>query len=463
MAYLLNISEIDSALKALAKTHPDLCTLIALPQLTWEGRTVNAARIARTYDTSRAAMLVLCGVHAREWGGPDIGIAFVTDLLAAYSAKKGLQYGDATFTATQIATLIDSGTIYVVPCANPDGVNYSQTKEPGWRKNRSPKSYDGTNDDTHGVDLNRNYDFLWDFKTSFTSNHDDQLASDDPASEYFHGPAPFSEPETRNVKWLFDNFPAISIFVDVHSWGGNVIYPWGTANNYNQSFDPTESFQNPVWDHHRGNDKYAEYMEAADETFVEDTAQAAVDAMRAASKLPYTKLYGGNYYLTSGASDDYAMSRSYANPSVPKVYGFTIEFDFETTYAKPQYNSDHTPFTAPADPDILAGAIKTVVPALITFGLLRPVNPASYSGFHRRPLIVVTKGKGLEIVNPMTGQTWTIGFDGSVHVGPRPTPVAESIRSRLAMLAHSAERHGADLEQIRLEIATVLGTQFTRG
>ena len=58
-----------------------------------------------------------------------------------------------------------------------------------------------------GVDINRNYDFMWDFKKFFhRAAWTDSLASDNPAIETFHGPEPFSEPETRNVRWLMDRF-----------------------------------------------------------------------------------------------------------------------------------------------------------------------------------------------------------------------------------------------------------------
>lgn len=76
---------------------------------------------------------------------------------------KGLRYGDAAFTAEDIARVFRDLQIVILPCANPDGRVHSQTQEPLWRKNRSTNVLPsgGT---CRGVDLNRNFDVAWDFR-----------------------------------------------------------------------------------------------------------------------------------------------------------------------------------------------------------------------------------------------------------------------------------------------------------
>src|SRR5262249_61194477 len=99
MAILMSTVEIASALVWLERTYPDLCQRIELPEPTHEKRTCHALRIAKGNSTQRPAVLIIAGVHAREWGGPDIVVNFVVDLLKAYRAGKGLRYGAKSFEA----------------------------------------------------------------------------------------------------------------------------------------------------------------------------------------------------------------------------------------------------------------------------------------------------------------------------------------------------------------------------
>ena len=59
-------------------------------------------------------------------------------------------------------------------------------------------------------------------------------------SETYKGRAAFSEPETRNVNYLFDTFGNIQYHVDIHSYGGIILYSWG--DDKNQSKDPRQNF-----------------------------------------------------------------------------------------------------------------------------------------------------------------------------------------------------------------------------
>src|SRR5262249_61795590 len=93
MAKIMNTVEIESALIFLEKTYPNLCTRIALPERTYEGRSVHALRIGPKVSSAIPSVLIIGGVHAREWGGPDIVINFATDLLRGAKARKGLTYG----------------------------------------------------------------------------------------------------------------------------------------------------------------------------------------------------------------------------------------------------------------------------------------------------------------------------------------------------------------------------------
>src|SRR5690349_22539495 len=74
----LNIDEVESALAvAAAAPYTNIATLITLPNLTHEGRTCHALKIAGQSGSNRVGVYFLGGVHAREWGSPDILINFI--------------------------------------------------------------------------------------------------------------------------------------------------------------------------------------------------------------------------------------------------------------------------------------------------------------------------------------------------------------------------------------------------
>jgi murein tripeptide amidase MpaA len=358
MAQIMNTTEIESALMSLGTAHPELCQRIALPEQTHEGRSCHALRIAKDYDKSKPAALVIGGVHAREWGGPDIVVNFAADIPRAYSQGKGLKYGRKVFSASEIKTLVETTTVVIFPCVNPDGVEFSHTQVAMWRKNRNPASSNGDAGKI-GVDLNRNYDFLWDFRTYFhPSAHVNSLASDDPRQDTFHGTAPFSEPETRNVKWLLDNFNC-TMFLDLHSFTGDVLYNWG--DDQNQGTDPNQNFGNTGFNGKRGviGDTYREYLSPSDQQIASGVAQAVSDAMKAVRDRPYKPLQAVGLYPTAGSSDDYAFSRHLVHPGLTKTFGFTIEFNFDS--------DGQNPFLVTSDPQVLDDTMRDVIPGLITF------------------------------------------------------------------------------------------------
>src|SRR5438876_407178 len=164
----LNVVEVEQALAALAAPPNDsFARLIPLPNKTWEKRSCNALKIGKGSGANRSGCYFLGGVHAREWGSSDILINFAQQITQAYQTNTDIVIGNQKFTAAQIKSIVNERDIYILPQANPDGRNYSMTKESMWRKNRRPAPTGHTQSKCVGVDLNRNYDFLWDFTRYF--------------------------------------------------------------------------------------------------------------------------------------------------------------------------------------------------------------------------------------------------------------------------------------------------------
>ena len=333
MAYL-NVMEIDSALQNLAAAYPATTELIVSPNVSHEGRQVHALRVGTRSNAEVDGVLILGGVHAREWVPPDALVSLAADLLEAYEFGTGLGYGNKTFSANDIRQIIETLNLFVFACVNPDGRHYSQTNDPLWRKNRRPHPSSGN---CVGVDINRNFDFLWDHLTKFASDSG-VSASEDPCNRnVYRGPLPTSEPETKNVVWLLDTYPRIRWHVDVHSAVPVILHSWGSDRN--QTIEPIQTFLNSTFDGVRGraNDvAYGEYITQDDLEIVETLANRMNDAVKAVRGVDYGFEQAFGLYPTSGATDDYAFSRHLADPSKTKVYGFTVEcgHSFQPTWSE---------------------------------------------------------------------------------------------------------------------------------
>ncbi len=85
-----------------------------------------------------------------------------------------------------------------------------------WRKNMRDNG-----GGVYGVDLNRNYGYMW--------GCDDTGSSPDSTGETFRGPSAFSEPETQAVKWLSEYYN-FRLALNYHTYSNLLIYPWGYNN-----------------------------------------------------------------------------------------------------------------------------------------------------------------------------------------------------------------------------------------
>jgi murein tripeptide amidase MpaA len=83
-------------------------------------------------------------MHAREWGGSDICVAFATNLLKSYAARVPLKYGNKSFTAAQVATILEKLDLFVFPDVNPDGKAFSQSTDPAGGRRTSGGGRTGT-------------------------------------------------------------------------------------------------------------------------------------------------------------------------------------------------------------------------------------------------------------------------------------------------------------------------------
>lgn len=327
----LNVAQVESALALAAAPPNDLFTqLITLPNATWEGRTCRAIKIASGSGPGRIGVYFIGGVHAREWGNPDILIFFIQQLSQAFRTGAGITLGGKSFSAAQIQSIVNGLDLFVFPQVNPDGRNHSMTVDPCWRKNRRPGLGAGTG--CAGVDINRNYDFLWNFPAFFNpaagvANSTTTCGlCNSPGYSTYIGPSAASEPETRNVVWMADNHPHIRFFVDLHHYSELILYGWG--DDEQQTTTPGMSFQNPAHNGARGiagDAAYREHVAAPDQTSAVDLAIRMRNAIQAVRGRTYTAQSSFALYPTAGTSTDYMFSRHLVDRAKAKIHAYTIE------------------------------------------------------------------------------------------------------------------------------------------
>jgi hypothetical protein len=235
-----SLADYEHDLHQLAADNAGLVKLIALPNKTLEGRVVYGVEITDGVQAKDAKpVFLLLGVHhAREWPSGEHSMEFADDLVKTWRA------GDA-----RTHDLLGRARVIVVPVVNPDGYNVSfesakladgrQLQSSGSRgdgvdytliqqgpqgayKRKNCRMVDGQDTPSGscvapgsrylGVDDNRNYGALW----------GGAGASSFPGDDIYRGAAPFSEPETQNIRTLISH-RQVTMMVTQHTFAGLVL------------------------------------------------------------------------------------------------------------------------------------------------------------------------------------------------------------------------------------------------
>lgn len=268
MPSYLTADQITARLQAAAARPGHLCTFGTCPNAT-PGDSANgiAGRnppfVEITSPTippnPRITVVVTGGVHAREWAPPDALVSFVEKMLdtkgtdpASYplltqrsspshpfptSPDTPILYPAMIIDAPSVRRIFNNIDLYIAPLMNPDGREFSRLPSSifaWWRKNRrgtGPQCLDTIgNDQSVGVDVNRNFDIGWEFDTLYKSTFQSSIKATTVAcpgpstvqhdnGETFRGTTKMDEPEVKNIDWLQRQGDGARVFVDVHSSG----------------------------------------------------------------------------------------------------------------------------------------------------------------------------------------------------------------------------------------------------
>jgi len=210
------LSEINTYIDDLVAAHPDLVSNKVSIGLSIEGRDLWAVKISDNpnIDEDEPEIFFNSLTHANEPATAEALIYFMDFLTDNYG------------TDPEATDIVDNREVWFVLVVNPDGYYYNEVTYPDgggtWRKNRRPLPRD-----LYGVDLNRNWSYMW--------AYDDDGSSPKYRDGNYRGEAPFSEPETQALRdfILAHDFEMI---VDYHAPGYSFLWPW----SYNMSYTPDQ-------------------------------------------------------------------------------------------------------------------------------------------------------------------------------------------------------------------------------
>ncbi len=370
------------ALNMLEAKHPDIMKVydltatidennrMGIPGSTWQGRKVLLVKISDGVDTepeyqepkfysdrTEPDILIIGAHHGNEWPSFEVSMYFLFYLVENYGMPPTDNDGDGQVNEdpvdgmdndgdglidedeneARITWLVDNREIWIIPMFNPDGVT-ADTRVNG--REEVPGGPGGSSVPTSGVDVNRNYPFMWnrepDPQTGPTMDSSNPMSGtyrgpddnyDDDGDAYYEKEyipsfgykwtlrnvdedpvdnidndndgetdedpdGGFSEPETVSMRNLVkgvdgndDDKTDILTSISYHTYGGMILYPWG------YSVDPTQ------------HDDLLKYI-----------------ATELSNFNGYDAMVGTELYPVSGELDDWLYGKN-------EVIPFTIELD----------------------------------------------------------------------------------------------------------------------------------------
>ncbi|GGP55278.1 M14 family zinc carboxypeptidase [Saccharothrix coeruleofusca] len=225
-------------LDQVAREHPDLATVVDygdswLKTQNRGGHDLRAICItakrpgdcALSPDAPKPRFFVMGQLHARELTTGETAWRWIDHLVQGHG------------TDPEVTALLESTEFWVVPVANPDGVDYVEVGGDAPHSHRKNGRDEGSrcearSDSHYGVDLNRNTSSNWESAQNISYYE---------CRQTYRGTAPDSEPETQALQGLWRSlYPdrrapertqaaptdTAGMVLSLHSYGNLVLFPW---------------------------------------------------------------------------------------------------------------------------------------------------------------------------------------------------------------------------------------------
>lgn len=233
----------ENHLTAVAAAHPDLATEYTIGQ-SWKktkgqgGHDIQALCVTKkqagdcTLSTTspKPKFFLMAQIHARELSTGELAWRWIDYLADGYAT-------DAT-----AKSILDTTEVWVVPIANPDGVDIvaSGGNSPKLQRKNADNSRGSCTGTNIGVDLNRNSTFKWggDSNSACAETYQGVSAGSEPEVQALEKLARAIFPDQRGTG---NNDPAPSTakgtMITLHSYGNDIIIPWG----FTQATSPNDA------------------------------------------------------------------------------------------------------------------------------------------------------------------------------------------------------------------------------
>lgn len=235
------VQETFAAMSSMESNYPDLVTLVDIGD-SWHkqqpggdpGFDMQVVKITNqnVVDPNKPILYAMGSIHSREYPPAELVTRFAEHLLSNYGVD-----ADVTW-------LVDHHEIHLLLQGNPDGRVISEGETSAFqRKNYNANHCAGGGGffDMQGVDMNRNFEYLWNQGTG---------SSGDECRSNYRGLQAVSEPETaainNYIQTLFPDQrgPGINdmaplekpgVYLDIHNVAELTLFPWGYADGAGQA------------------------------------------------------------------------------------------------------------------------------------------------------------------------------------------------------------------------------------
>ncbi len=235
------VQETFAAMNSMQSNYPNLVTLVDIGD-SWHkqqpggdpGHDMQVVKITNqnVVDPNKPILYAMGSIHSREYPPAELVTRFAEHLLANYGVD------------ADVSWLVDHHEIHLLLQGNPDGRVISEGEADAFQRKNYNANHclgGGGFGNMQGVDMNRNFEYLWNQGTGSSgvecqSNYRGTQAVSEPETEAINNYIQTLFPDQRGPG-LNDMAPLDKpgVYLDIHNVAELTLFPWGYADGAGQA------------------------------------------------------------------------------------------------------------------------------------------------------------------------------------------------------------------------------------